>query len=325
MPLSHHNHVIPRPTYLKGRHLQTVVPSFFNSVKNLQFKSERLELVDGDFLDLHWSKHGHRRLLIACHGLEGNATRHYIKRSAQYFIKRDWDYLAWDYRSCSEEMNRLPKMYAYGDIGDLVQVVDHALCSGDYDQIVLLGFSMGGCLVNKYLGTTKKMDARILGGISASVSCDLLDSVDHVENNYYGFYNRVFVGQLKAKLKKKAQYFDEFKDAPLHEIKSFSDFHQYYSIPYHQFDSLEDYYWQSSCQNFFDGINKPSLIINALNDPILGDKCYPREVANEHDYLHLETPDAGGHLGFSLLGKSHSWMEERAEKFINEVILMRNG
>jgi hypothetical protein len=49
-------------------------------------------------------------------------------------------------------------------------------------------------------------------------------------------------------------------------------------------------------------VKLPSLIINALNDPILGEKCFPYEIAEKHKYLYLETPKYGSHLGFSLPG-----------------------
>lgn len=321
MPLIEKSNYTKRPFYLPSRHLETIIPSVFYSTSDVDFSPERLELIDGDFLDLAWLKNNHKRLIISCHGFEGSADRNYIKRSAKYFRERDWDYLSWSYRGCSSEINRLPKHYYYGGIEDFSFVIEHVLKTNQYDEIVLFGFSMGGCLVNKYFGHTTNLNDRIKGGVSFSVSCDLKDSVNAVKQNLYGFYDEVFLRKLKKKFKLKGERFEVLKRIPLDQIKSFDDIHKYYTTKFHDIKSVEDFYKKSSCINYFEGINKPNLIVNALNDPILGGQCYPYEQAKKSEFIYLETPKYGSHLGFSLRSKPHSWMEVRAEQFINDHIL----
>lgn len=320
MPIIKHSTYLTRPVFLPSRHLETIIPSIFFKVDDFEFEPERLVLDDGDFLDLDWNRNNHRKLMISCHGLEGDSQRHYIKRSAKYFGQRGWDHLAWNYRGCGKELNRLPKQYYYGGIDDFSTVINHALSTNNYDQIVLLGFSMGGCLVNKYLGNTKSIDTRIKGGISFSVSCDLQDSANAVNRNMFGFYNKVFVSKLKKKLFKKANIFDEFESSEIKKIQSFDDYHSYYTLRFHDFKTIEDFYYHSSCIHYLDAIDRPNLIVNALNDPILGPKCYPYDLAKNSKYLYLETPRYGSHLGFTLTGKDYSWMEMRTEQFIEEII-----
>ena len=321
MPIISNSTYTNRPFYFPSRHLETIIPSIFNKTNQVTFEDERLELQDGDFLDLGWLKGNNRKLLVACHGLEGSHERHYIKRSARYFSKKNWDYLGWSYRGCGSELNRLPKQYYYGGIDDFSAVIDHALNTKRYDQIILLGFSMGGCLVNKYLGSKEDLDDRIKGGVSFSVSCDLKDSVTAVQQHHFGFYDKVFVKKLKDKLRLKAEAFDEIRSIPVNSIKSFDDYHKYYTLRFHHLDSIEDFYKKSSCINYLDQISKPNLIVNALNDPILGERCYPYEKVKNHSFVFLETPKYGSHLGFSLPRKEFSWMEVRTNEFIENQIL----
>ena len=304
------------PYFFSNSFVETVVPSMFNKVNGVTYKRERLELLDGDFLDLDWLNNNNRRIMILSHGLEGDSHRHYIKRFAKYFYRRGWDILAWNYRSCSGEMNRLPKFYSYGGTEDLDEVVRH-VSKLRYQQIVLAGFSMGGGLVSKYIGE-EKVTPKITHAIGFSVSCNLKNSVEEVEKTKHFFYKKLFVGKLKEKLKLKARSFEEFKSIPINSIKSFEDFHNLYSIPFHQFNNVADFYKQSSSKPYYHNISIPTLIINALNDPILGDKCYPYKEAEENPNLFLETPKHGGHLGFTLRGKEYSYMELRAERFLSE-------
>ena len=321
MPIISNSSYTSRPFYFPSRHLETIIPSVFYKADKVEFTDERLALADGDFLDLGWLKNNNRKLLIACHGLEGSHERHYIKRSAKYFSQKNWDYLGWSYRGCGSELNRLPKQYYYGGIEDFSDVIDHALHTDAYDQIVLLGFSMGGCLVNKYLGSQDKLDDRIKGGISFSVSCDLKDSTEAIRKNALGFYEKVFLKKLKEKLRLKAHLFEEIKSIPIDNIQSFDDYFEHYTLRFHGLKSEEEFYNKSSCINYFDNISRPNLIVNALNDPILGGNCFPYDKVKDNKYVYLETPSYGSHLGFSLIGKEYSWMELRTDEFLESHIL----
>ena len=168
----------------------------------MDYERERLELPDGDFLDLDWLKAGHKRLIILSHGLEGSADRHYIKRPAKLFHNKDWDILAWNNRSCSGEMNRLPRFYHHGATEDISAVIDHALDHG-YEQVVLMGYSMGGGMQQKYLGE-REPDKRIIGAVSFSVPCNVLNSADELGKKGNKFYEDRFIRKLKEKILKKA-------------------------------------------------------------------------------------------------------------------------
>jgi uncharacterized protein len=65
------------PWYLFNGHFQTVFPSLFRKVP-VSYERERLELPDGDFVDIDWNRKGNTKLVIVTHGLEGDSTRHYV-------------------------------------------------------------------------------------------------------------------------------------------------------------------------------------------------------------------------------------------------------
>ena len=96
------------PAYLLNGHWETIIPSTFRKITDVAYQRERLELADGDFLDLDWLKQSSAKLVIISHGLEGSSERHYAKGMAKFFYRHGWDALAWNCRGCSGEMNRLP-------------------------------------------------------------------------------------------------------------------------------------------------------------------------------------------------------------------------
>lgn len=309
-----------RPWYFFSGHLETIVPSLWYKVEGVDYERERLELADGDFLDLDWVKNGSKKLLILSHGLEGSADRHYIKRPAKYFGSKGWDILAWNNRSCSEEMNRLPRFYHHGATEDIAAVVDVAL-QGDYDEIVMMGYSMGGGMQQKYLGE-RKVDERIKGAISFSVPCNVLDSAEKLGKGFNRIYEKRFIKKLTGKILKKSEIMDLPCD--LEEIKKAKTFRQLdngFTIKVHpEYTSADDFYAKIPSDQFLPNITVPLLIVNSINDPMLGSKCYPIELAKGSKNIYLETPTHGGHVGFTLPKNEFSYMEYASEKFINDII-----
>lgn len=314
MPLIDRSSYSPHPS-LVYKYMETIASSLFGEVKDVAYERERFELLDGDFLDLDWIKNGNKKLVILSSGMEGNSSRHYMKRAAKYFSERKWDVLAWNYRSCSGELNRLPKLYSYADTADLALVVDHSIEQGAYAKVALIGFSMGGCLVTKYLG--EKPNPRVFASVGFSVSCDLKDSMREAEKPRHFIYNYYFISKLKKKLKQKAKKYDEIKKLPIDSIVSFDDYVKCYNVPFHGFKDVSDFYLKSSCVQFIPFIQVPTLMVNALNDPILGKNCYPYELARSHPNFYLETPSTGGHLAFPSNDPEKSWMYKRAFEFLS--------
>lgn len=306
--------------FLKNGYSQTIIPSIFRKIKGVSYTRERISTTDDDFLDLDWIKSGYERLVIVSHGLEGNSNRHYVKSCARYFNNHDYDVLAWNYRSCSGEMNKKLRLYHHGDTEDLEQVIAHAIATRKYKKIVLVGFSMGGSTTLKYLGEYgPNVPKHVVAAATFSVPCNLWDSAHQLTFRENWFFKRRFLKKMIQKVKQKHKQFPNDLDiADIDRIVSFGQFDERYTAPLHGFRNSRHFYRTVSSDLHYTGIRIPSLIVNAKNDPLLGEKCYPYEACKYHDFLHLETPRAGGHVGFFKLGAKNSWMDERALEFVSK-------
>jgi len=302
------------PRYQINGHWQTVWPSLFRKVPEVAYTRERMDTPDGDFLDLDWvNQEEATDLVILSHGLEGSTDRKYIRGMARAFAQKGWDVLAWNCRSCSGEINRTSTLYHHGDTKDIGLVVDHALRQKAYDQVYLIGFSMGGAMTLKYLGVQgSDVHHSIKGGIGFSVPCDLKAGAEALEIHSNGFYKRRFFRKLKAKmLAKEAQFPGLIDPAKFDQVRSWRDFDAWFSTPVAGYETLDDFYHHSSCQHFMANSRVPLLVVNAINDPILLPACTPHDLAQEHDHIFVEETPQGGHVGFQ---DRHGgwWMEKRA-------------
>ena len=311
------------PRWLPGGHLQTIHPVLFRRSTHVTSMPERLELDDGDFLDLEWSGREARRLAILSHGLEANTKAGYIQGMAAALIRRGWDVLAWNFRGCGNGPNRLLRMYHSGATEDLHAVLSHALKHHPAEQIALVGFSLGGNLTLKYLGEQRfNLTDRLRAAAAFSVPCDLACSSRRLADLSNWIYMERFLREMRAKIRLKDRMFPQQLDlSGLENIRTFREFDDRFTAPLHGFRDAEDYWARNSCRQFLPHITLPTLLVNAANDPFLGPGCAPREEAAASAAFHFEAPQTGGHVGFPTIGNNGEyWPETRAAEFLESVL-----
>jgi predicted alpha/beta-fold hydrolase len=318
MPLIENSAYKP-PLFFNNGHLQTVFPSLFRQTDVSLYQRERVETPDDDFLDIDWARTGSKKLAVISHGLEGDSRRHYVVGMARTLNRHGWDAMAWNYRSCSGEVNRRLRMYHNGVIDDLDCVIQHALKTGNYDTVALVGFSLGGNLTLMYLGSGRfAIDSRISRSAVFSVPCDLAAGAGEIGKPKNRIYMKRFLSMLHKKVKMKMSIMpDAINDDNYHLIKDFKDFDNRYTAPIHGFRDAEDYWQKCSSRQFIRGIKVPTLIVNAVDDPFLAGGCYPVSEAAGSRYVYLEMPQSGGHVGFVQFNRDGSyWSENRAVEFL---------
>jgi len=307
------------PLWLPGGHLQTVFPALFRQPPHVTTRRERLELSDGDFIDLEWSGRSRPRLAILSHGLEADTRTDYIQGMAAALIHHGWDVLAWNFRGCGEGPNRLLRMYHSGATEDLHEVISHAISRHPAENIDLIGFSLGGNLILKYLGERPAvLPPQLHRAVAFSVPCELACSSRQLALRSNRLYMERFLRKMRAKIRAKDLMFPgQLELAGLRRIRTFQEFDDRYTAPIHGFLDAADYWARNSCRQFLPAIRLPTLLVNALNDPFLGPGCYPSEEAAASEHFHFEAPAAGGHVGFCPeSGGQVYWSEARVIEFL---------
>ncbi len=306
------------PFLLRNGHLNTMYSPLFRRQANPPYQRIRVNTPDDDFLDIDLLKGNNKRLAVLCHGLEGSSASQYIMGTARLLHENKWDILAMNYRGCSGEMNRAIRMYHSGATDDLDSALQYIM--PDYDEIVLVGFSLGGNLATVYCGERgTALDKKIKALVAVSVPTDLLAGVHQIMKRSNWLYEQRFLNTLRDKVRKKAaQHPNAYPIEELKNIKTIYQFDDTYTAPVSGFRDAADYYKQCSSGQFIPALQLPTLIINALDDPFLPKECYPYQQAAANDNVTLLTPKYGGHVGFVQFGKQAYWEEELILQFINK-------
>ena len=307
------------PLLLLNGHLETIYPALLRKVTGVYYQRERIYTPDDDFLDLDWSKTGAHNLVIISHGLEGDASRPYIRGMVRAVNSHGFDALAWNYRGCSGEMNRQRRFYHSGATDDLALVINHALSLNSYSKIYLIGFSLGGNITLKYLGEkAQTLPESIAKAVVFSVPLNLHTSCLKISQPVNFIYARRFLKSLIGKIRTKAKIRDDLSTTHISKIKTLIEFDNRYTAPLHGFSNAIDYYSQCSSIGFIEPISIPTLIVNAKNDPFLSRECFPVEKLENHPFVYFEMPHKGGHVGFSVFGDPYYWSEKRTMEFLKE-------
>ncbi len=313
----------------KNGHFNTVYSHFLCKAKQLSFTRERLALPEGVSLFLDWMKDDNERLVIFCHGLESSSNARYIQTMGAHFSASAYDVLAWNLRNCAEgEPFEKNAHYHSGISEDLDSVVEHVLATCQYQQIVLVGFSMGGNLMLKYLGEKGgELPCVIKRAMAVSTPVDLL-SCSYV---LLKMPNRVYGNNfLKTILHKIRTQRDDVAELGLDverilQSKNLREFDDAFTAPFHGFDSEDHYYTSCSALPLLPHITIPTLILSALDDPMLTPECYPEASLIGNPLVQTVYTRHGGHVGFyTPSDEGIGWMEQQALRFLAETDISAN-
>lgn len=314
---------------MPGAHPQTIWPLLLRdspawllcgSIALPDYRRERLETPDGDFLDLDWvgtnpgdvlpkavrgagaACAGYppmaTPLVILFHGLEGSSHSHYARALMHAVAARGWHGVVVHFRGCSGQANRLPRAYHSGDSTEIAWVL-HTL-SQRYEQLHAVGVSLGGNALLKYLGENGSA-AIPRAAAAVSVPYDLAAANAMLSRGMGLLYSHHFLRSLiPGALAKAARYPGHIGlDRPdaIRAARTLRDFDETVTAPLHGFAGADDYYARSSCNQYLSGITTPTLLLHAANDPFLPSRAVPAP-DNLPAGVTLELSAQGGHVGF---------------------------
>ena len=305
---------------LTHRQVQTLLAYALRRPGLLSLRRERLDTPDGDFLDLDWLDAApDRPHLLVLHGLEGSSASGYVRQTLHEARALGWGAVAMNFRSCSGEPNRRLRSYCSGETADplFVAVTIRSRIRG---PLVAAGFSLGGNALLKLLAETGA-EAPFAAAAAVSTPFDLQACADALDRPWggCGLYRRHFLRSLRRKALGKLEIHsgheldaERVRRAP--DLRAFDDA---FTAPSYGFVDSRDYYARCSSGPMLGRIRRPTLLLNAEDDPMVPAASLPRIPERDRWLTALRTT-RGGHVGFvagSLLSPRY-WAERRLVRFL---------
>jgi predicted alpha/beta-fold hydrolase len=302
-----------RPAWwLPGGHLQTLWPALVRRQARLDLQHERLELDDGDFLDLVWSGPQGAPVVLLLHGLEGGLRSHYATPAMQRLGEAGLRTCLLLFRNCGDAPNRLPISYHSGKTDDPQRVVEHIIATTGEPPVGAVGISLGGNVLLKWLGELGDR-APIQRAMAVSVPFRLDDCARRLEHGFSRVYQRHLVSRLHRSYLRKFDHGHGPLDIDVRQLRTFRQFDDRVTAVLHGFAGVDDYYARCSSRPFIPHIRVPTLILQARNDPFMT-RDTPPSPAELPANVWLELPAGGGHVGFVAGGtplRAEYYLEKR--------------
>jgi uncharacterized protein len=331
------------PFWLPGGHLQTIVTSLITKGPTIKYRRERWELDDGDFVDVDWTDAGesflqqqqlseeisttteaeqNKPILVIFHGLEGNSQSQYAKSLLGAAISKGWQGVVVNFRGCSGEPNRLPRVYYAGDSLEVNTMLSKVRAIYPDNPIYAVGYSLGGNALLKWLGEEGPNTLSLISkAVAVSAPIDLKASADSLDTGLNRIlYTPVFVDSMRPKALALSKRFPGLLDDNLiSNARTIHDMDNAVTAVLYGALDANDYYNKNASKPYLNSIVLPTLIINAKNDPFMPAEFLP--TANDvSSFVTLDYEEEGGHVGFFTAGLSseNGWLPNRIIEFLEE-------
>lgn len=288
--------------WLRHRHLQTLYTSLPWAFRHRpRLRREILNLPDGDVTAVDWVINDelpdNTPLLVILHGLESSAKSAYARMLMQAAAAKCWHCCVLNFRDCGDYSNRLPRRYHAGETNDLRFFLGELQRREKYGPIAAAGFSLGGNVLLKYLGEAAETSP-VRAAVAVCVPLNLHISADALNTGFSRFYQWYLIKNMKRSLRRKFdRHTAAFDWERAMDARSFADFDDAVTAPLHGFEGIRDYYDKCSAAGYLNSIARPTLIINALDDPFMSPEVIP-DPQMLSPSVTLEISKHGGHVGF---------------------------
>jgi hypothetical protein len=261
------------------------------------------------------------------HGLESSAKSTYARQLLHAAAACRWRAAVLHFRDCGDYRNRLPRRYHAGETSDLRYFLHKLRTDGHEGPLLAAGYSLGGNVLLKYLGESAA-DTPLLAAAAVSVPLNLHVSSEALSKGISRFYQYYLLRRMKRSVSRKFnRHTAAFDWERAMRATTFAEFDDAVTAPLHGFAGKDDYYDRCSSLGFLASIQRPALIINALDDPFLRPDIIPDE-SRLSDFVTLEVSERGGHVGFIEGGtpwQPRYYLPKRIIEFLQaEILEQRN-
>lgn len=319
---------------LSNGHAQTLWRKFA-PVPSVTHRRQRVELTDGDFIDLDWSqpsvpsslamtgRPNNGMVILLLHGLCGCSQSGYIQSLQHRLGETGYTSVAMNFRGCSGETNRLAKAYHSGVTADLGEIFQVLRKQHPDSSFAAAGFSLGANVLLKWLGEEGEQSF-LQRAVAVSTPFNLTICSQAMLEGLSQMYGRYFLRRLVADVENKKAAFEQSGNqeqlellrscGDLTRVSSLWDFDDRVTAPLHGFDDAHDYYEQCSSIRYLADIAVPTALLQSLDDPIIPPHALPDE-RHLSDALVQDFFERGGHVGFASASGRY-WLEDRIISFI---------
>ena len=274
---------------------------------------------------LNQPTHGHGGpVVVLVHGLTGCEDSLYVRASAAHLLAQGYRVLRLNLRGAGPSRPLCRAQYHAGRSEDLRIVLRQLDPTLTADGVVLVGYSLGGNVVLKYLGE-EGASVPVTAAASISAPIDMAATAVQMMRRRNAAYHGWLLRRMKSESLAPAAEVSPEERRAASRARTVYQFDDSFVAPRNGFGTADRYYALSSGEQFLPAIRIPTLVIHAGDDPWIPMAPYRRVDWRANGHLVPLLPSRGGHVGFHGAGRSIPWHDACLAMFVGRVCGGRAG
>jgi len=258
-------------------------------------------------------------LAVVVHGLGGDERSTYMIRTARHLLSQGYPVLRLNLRGAGPSRAISGGHYHAGRSDDLSAALGALPAGLTANGLVLIGYSLGGNLVLKFLGEgAHGHDVRVAASVSAPI--DLAATSRRVMEPRNKLYHLRILKTMKDETLAVGAVLTDAERAAVEQARTVYEFDDNFIARRHGYASADEYYARNAAIGFLGRIDRPTLVVHALNDPWIPSESYSLVDWAAYAQVQALLPSGGGHVGFHGKGSVTPWHDRAISRFFGRVV-----
>ncbi|KAF0040532.1 hypothetical protein F2P81_006430 [Scophthalmus maximus] len=234
--------------------------------------------------------------MVICPGIGNHSEKNYIRTFVDHSQRQGYRCAVLNHLGALPNMELTsPRMFTCGCTWEFAAMVGHIKRAFPQTRLVVVGFSLGGNIVCKFLGENRSNQDRVLCCVSVCQGYNALRAQETFFqwDQCRRFYNFVLAEKMKKLiLSHRSSLLDmsssRIGDADLSRLCAATSLMQIDDSimrKFHGYGSLKEYYEKESCVHYIHKVSVPLLLVNSSDDPLIHQSllAIPRTLAESND------------------------------------------
>lgn len=262
-------------------------------------------------------------VVMVVHGLGGSAESSYVAATAAGLLRAGYHVARVDLRGAGRSMEHSTSLYHAGrtdDVRAVLRTLAEAVeVPGGRPNLALVGFSLGGNVTLKTLGEPLG-DIPLVAGVAVSSPLDLAVGSEHLHHVLGGAYERFLLRGMRREVLASPGTLTAAERRHVRTVRRIEEFDDVITARRNGWRDAAEYYAVNSAIGYLRQIRTPTLVIHALDDPMIPAGPYLTvdwDALAADGYVRRAITPHGGHVGFHQRGTSVPWYVGQITDFLD--------
>ncbi|XP_037538470.1 monoacylglycerol lipase ABHD2 [Nematolebias whitei] len=274
--------------------------------------------------------------MVICPGIGNHSEQNYIRTFVDYSQRHGYRCAVLNHLGALPNVELTsPRMFTYGCTWEFGAMVDYIKRAFPQTLLVVVGFSLGGNIVCKFLGEKRSNQDRVLCCVSVCQGyCALSAQETFLQwdqcRRLYNFalaakMKRLILSHRSSLLGLASSSIDDADFNKLCAATSLEQIDDSIMRKFHGYSTLREFYEKESCVHYIHNVSVPLLLVNSLDDPLVHQALLdiPRRLADKMSNVMFVLTQHGGHMGFFegdvLFPQPLTWMDKAIVEYANAI------